>query len=42
MRLDAPAMAVLAANGIAEVEVAMVPSVAVIAIGDESLQLTWC
>ncbi|MDE2154392.1 MAG: molybdopterin molybdotransferase MoeA [Xanthomonadaceae bacterium] len=35
MRLDAPAMAVLAANGIAEVEVAMLPSVAVIATGDE-------
>jgi molybdopterin molybdotransferase len=34
-RIGAPEMAVLAANGMAEVEVACVPSVAVIATGDE-------
>lgn len=34
-RIRAPEMAVLAANGVAEVEVARVPSVAIIATGDE-------
>jgi len=35
VRIRAPEMAVLAANGVAEVEVARVPSVAIIATGDE-------
>lgn len=35
MRLDGPSIAVLAANGIAEVEVATVPSVTIVATGDE-------
>jgi molybdopterin molybdotransferase len=35
VRIRAPEMAVLAANGVAEVEVAKVPSVAIIATGDE-------
>lgn len=35
MRLGAPEMAQLAANGVAEVEVAMAPSIAIIATGDE-------
>jgi len=35
IRIGAPEMAVLAANGVTDVEVAIVPSVAVIATGDE-------
>ena len=35
VRLRAPEIAVLAANGVARVEVAMVPSVAIVATGDE-------
>ena len=35
LRLDAPALGVLAANGVAEVEVAALPSIAVVATGDE-------
>ena len=35
MRLHGPAIAVLAANGVAEVEVAKMPSITVIATGDE-------
>jgi len=35
IRIGAPEMAVLAANGITDVEVAIVPSVAIIATGDE-------
>ncbi|WP_329743398.1 molybdopterin molybdotransferase MoeA [Dyella sp. A6] len=35
VRIRAPEMAVLAANGVAEVEVAKLPSVAIIATGDE-------
>ncbi|MEP6897108.1 MAG: molybdopterin molybdotransferase MoeA, partial [Rhodanobacter sp.] len=35
IRLDAPAIAVLAANGVAGVEVARVPSIAIVATGDE-------
>jgi molybdopterin molybdotransferase len=35
VRLRAPELAVLAANGVAEVEVASIPSVAIIATGDE-------
>ena len=35
LRLDAPAIGVLAANGVAEVEVASLPSIAVVATGDE-------
>jgi len=35
LRLDAPAIGVLAANGICEVEVASLPSIAVVSTGDE-------
>ena len=35
LRLDAPALGVLAANGVAEVEVASLPSIAMVSTGDE-------